>query len=214
MASIIDPVEGDPTRVQTSFKRFDQTITSNEELHRSLRSTLLDQFYATLRVTYLAATESSEDEANNGRIANNPQINAELKRLFEDEPRTWQKAYNIELQLVQIMTRGQVQTEWARRSSEAKALQLPYSADLTEQWGKTEKSDKSSDDSASNQTISPDDLPIKKTILQRLLNDLQWFYYQRIRRRDAAKLLAIRVSRLFWISFGLFVLILFLQRLI
>ena len=150
-------------------------------------NTLLEQFYATLNAMYLNAIESPG--GSDGR----PLARAGIENLFNDSNRTWQNAYSIELQLTQIMTLPQIDTEWIRRVGEAESLGLPHVANLTKKFSET------------------DDVNIKRAAIQRLINDLQWHYQQRIRRREAAKTLAERVSRIFWIAFATFLWLLFLQ---
>jgi len=112
---------------------------------------------------------------------------ARIKELFEHEEHTWRGAYEIEQLLAFVMTDGQIAAELPRRLAEAKALELEFASNLEEQIKAAHN----------NKTAL-------RYILQRLLNDLQWFYNQRIRRRAAAKRLSKRVSYLFFSAFLFF----------
>ena len=150
---------------------------------------LLKQFYSTLRVIYLAT------HSKNAGQPPNEKIDAKLKQLFEATP-SWRGAYEIEQLLSLVMTEEQLDTELARRLEEAKGVQLTYVGKLEEQWG------------AANESNST---KAKRALLQRLLNDLQWFYSQRIQRRAARQKLGIRVSCLFLSAFLFFFLVLSIQ---
>jgi hypothetical protein len=160
---------------------------SEDSSLRHTRNALLEQFYSTLTVMYLSAIEIP---ANASR---SPRARREIDELLSSRPKSWEKAYAIEQQLTQIYTPSQIETEWTRRVGEAELLGLPHIAGLTKKF--TESTD----------------IEMKRSAIHRLLNDLQWYYLQRIRRRDAAKLLAVRVSRVFWVSFIVFISLLFLQ---
>jgi len=150
---------------------------------------LLEQFYATLRVTRLAASQdaSSSDQA----------VYKEIDALFNEQP-SWRAAYQIEQLLSLVLTEAQLDTELERRMAEASDLHLPYAKILQE------LSDKASNDEKTRITK-------RRAVLQRLLNDLQWFYSQRYQRRLAAETLAYRVSRLFLYIFFVFFVVLFMQ---
>jgi hypothetical protein len=153
------------------------------------RQDLLQQFYSTLHVIYLAARQSADSESSSTRI------DTKIRQLFGAAP-SWGRAYEIEQLLSLIMTEEQVDAELNRRLEEAKAVKLPYVVTLGEQWsaaseGKNSKS--------------------KRAIFQRLLNDLQWFHSQDIKRRAASKKLAVRVSSMFLSAFLFFFLVLSIQ---
>ena len=160
---------------------------SEADVLHSTRNTLLEQFFSTLRITYLNALETP------ARVTDRPLAVASIEQLFAKMPRTWQNAYSLELQLTQFMTLAQIDTEWIRRVGEAEALGLPHVANLTKKYSEG------------------DDGEVKRAVMQRLLNDLQWHYQQRIRRQDAAKILAEQVSRIFWLTFMIFVALLFFE---
>jgi hypothetical protein len=164
-----------------------KTKLSEAEILHATRNTLLEQFFSTLQITYLNALEAHD------RVDDRPLVIASIERLFSTTPRTWQVAYCLELQLTQIMTPAQIDTEWIRRVGEAESLGLSHVANLTKKYSES------------------DSIDVRRAVMQRLLNDLQWYYQQRIRRRDAAQILAERVSRIFWIAFLIFVLLLFFQ---
>jgi len=151
---------------------------------------LLEQFYANLRVTHLAAYQeaSSSDEA----------VYNVIDTLFKEQP-SWRAAYQIEQLLSLVLTEAQLDTELKRRMAEASDLHLPYANILQELSGKA------SDDHDKTGTAK------RRAVLHRLLNDLQWFYSQRYQRRLAAESLAYRVSRLFLYTFIVFFVVLFMQ---
>lgn len=163
------------------------TVADDERLEQP--AGLLEQFYSTLWVTYLTASQevSSSNEA----------VRKMIDRLFE-EPPSWRAAYQIEQLLSLVLTEEQLDIELKRRMAEALDLHLPYANILQE---------------LSKPASDHDKIGIvkKRTVLHRLLNDLQWFYSQRYQRRLAAETLAYRVSRLFLFTFIVFFLILFVQ---
>jgi hypothetical protein len=146
---------------------------------------LLEQFYATLRVTRLAASQEA--------LSPDPTVYKMIDTLFDERP-SWRAAYQIEQLLSLVLREDQLDTELKRRMAEASDLHLPYTKILQE------LSEKASDDIAK-----------RRTVLHRLLNDLQWFYSQRYQRRLAAETLAYRVSRLFLYTFIVFFVVLFMQ---
>ena len=153
------------------------------------RPDLLDQFYSTLHVIALAARSHGVSEGTN------TEVDAKLRQLF-DEPPSWRGAYEIEQLLSLVMTEEQLNTELERRLEEARELRLTYVGTLEKQWGAA---------------TTENNVPLKRALLQRLLNDLQWFYFQRIQRRSAGKKLGLRVSAMFLSAFLFFFLVLSIQ---
>lgn len=160
---------------------------------------LLGQFYSTLRVMYLAA----RPYPGQGKPWATQHVR--IRCLLRAKDPCWNDAYEIEQLLPFVMTDEQLEAELPRRMAEAKALELPFSNKLSEQLSAV--SDKETKDDADREKTSA----TKRYILQRLLNDLQWFYNQRMRRRDKAKRLSQRVSALFISAFLFFFVLLFLQ---
>lgn len=166
---------------------------------RETREQLLNQFYSTLRVMYLASDLTREATRA---------VREQITQKFE-EPRTWRGAYELEQLLAFVMTDDQVATELPRRMVEGKALKLPFIDELEKQFNEARgllSAEESADDAKRERSLTA-----YRYILHRLLNDLQWFYNQRIRRRDAAKRLSVRVSALFLSAFLFFFGLLFVQ---
>jgi hypothetical protein len=163
-------------------------VVDNEQLEQP--AGLLEQFYATLRVTYLAAHQeaSPADET----------VYKMIDALFEEKA-SWRAAYQIEQLLSLVLTEPQLDTELKRRMAEASELKLPYVKVFQE------LSEQASNDHDTTAITK------RRAILHRLLNDLQWFYSQRYQRRLAAETLAYRVSRLFLYTFIVFFIVLFMQ---
>jgi hypothetical protein len=163
-----------------------------------VREDLLEQFYATLRATYLSAEQPT---------VNTREIHERICARLDGE-HTWGGAYEIEQLLTFILTEEQLATEVGRRMGEAEALDLPFVSRLAKQLGEANAvlTDKARDQAAEARawrTI--------RYVLHRLLNDLQWFYQQRIHRRDAAMRLSLRVSALFFTALAYFFALLFVQ---
>lgn len=156
-----------------------RVVTDAEEGHDV---DLLEQFYLTLRVMYLAApgVESSA-------------IHDRLDRLFRDV-HSWRNAYEIEQLLCFVITDQQLETELERRLAEAKALKIEH-VDVIDQ-------------ELHESTVAP---AAKRIVLHRLLNDLQWFYTKRVQYRAASKRLMLRVSSLFMVALVVLFLVLFIQ---
>ena len=164
------------------------TVEDNERLEQP--AGLLEQFYATLRVTYLAAFQEA--------IPSDEAVYNVIDTLLKEQP-SWRAAYQIEQLLSLVLTEAQLETELKRRMAEATELNLPYTSILQELSGKI------TEDEEKTGTAK------KRAILHRLLNDLQWFYSQRFQRRVAAETLAYRVSQLFLYTFIVFFIVLFMQ---
>jgi hypothetical protein len=162
------------------------------EADEEYRPDLLDQFYSTLHVIALAARSHGPSEGTN------TEVDAKLRQLFE-EPPSWRGAYEIEQLLSLVMTEEQLNTELERRLEEARQLKLTYVGTLEKQWG------------AATSPASENNVSLKRALLQRLLNDLQWFYFQRIQRRSASKKLGLRVSAMFLSAFLFFFLVISIQ---
>ena len=182
----------------------------------AIREELLDQFYATLEVMYLAAEPSPKPasdsmEKNTNTTETNTQTvkqHERIRALLDDSERSWGGAYEIEQLLAFVMTDEQVAIELGRRIAEAKALKLKYSSELEARYNTTRLIIDGNDTKNKQREQS---LTSMRFILQRLLNDLQWFYKQRIRRYEAAKRLSARVSALFLSAFTIFFFLLFIQ---
>lgn len=167
-----------------------------------MREELLEQFFATLRVMYLTC----EPDPGTDRLKT--EQHQHVRRLLFHEPRTWRGAYEIEQLLTFLMTDCQVEEELSRRFAEARSLHLPYVGDLEAQLQRVcgDCTEPEGDQTGFDQCRTA-----RRYILHRLLNDLQWFYNQRIRRREAAKRLSVRVSALFLSAFVFFFSLLFIQ---
>ena len=107
------------------------------------------------------------------------------------EPHSWRNAYDIEQHLCLVTKELQLTIELNRRLKEAKGLKLEY-LDVIEEWVNG-------------------DVAAKRAALQRLLNDLQWFYVKRVQQRSAGKRLMRRVSALFVIALFTLFLVLLIQ---
>jgi hypothetical protein len=163
-------------------------VDDNERLEQP--AGLLEQFYSTLQVTYLAALQES--------LSSDNAVCKMIATLLKEKP-SWRAAYQIEQLLSLVLTEAQLETELKRRMAEATELKLPYTSMLKE------LSEKITDDQEKARTEK------KRSILHRLINDLQWFYSQRFQRRVAAETLAYRVSQLFLYTFVVFFIVLFMQ---
>lgn len=154
------------------------TVSDPNEAHKT---DLLEQFYLTLRVSYMAAPSAPVSV-----------VHERIDRLFKDA-HTWANAYEIEQLLCFIVSPPQLETELQRRLAEAVALKLEYVAVMNQEL----------------QSTNPP--PDKRIVLHRLLNDLQWFYSKRNQHRKASKQLMVRVSLLFMVALATFSLVLFIQ---
>jgi hypothetical protein len=166
--------------------------------HRRVREDLLEQFYCTLRAGYLSA-EKEKPETR--------EIHQRIRAGLNGEP-SWVGAYEVEQLLTFVMTREQLATEISRRMGEAEELDLPFVPRLAKQLGEAQAllTDKDRDAAAEDRAWNT-----IRYVLHRLLNDLQWFYKQRIRRRDAAMRLSLRVGALFFTALAYFFALLFVQ---
>ena len=171
---------------QTLWDWVQRPARPTEDPSEEHRPDLLDQFYSTLRVTYLAARTGGT-----GHSAD-PEAVAKVEELLDATP-SWRGAYEIEQLLSLVMTKEQLETELERRLEEARVAELPHVAILERQRG------------------AADTEEAKRALLHRLLNDLQWYYSQRIQRRAANKKLSTRVSALFLSAFLFFFLIILIQ---
>lgn len=163
-------------------------VADNEQLEQP--AGLLEQFYATLQVTHLAARQE--------RSPSNEAVH-DLIDTLEEQP-SWRVAYQIEQLLSLVLTEAQLNTESKRRMAEANDLNLPSAGILKALF------EEPADNQDKTQTTTK-----KRAVLHRLLNDLQWFYSQHYQRRLAAETLAFRVSRLFLFTFIVFFIVLFRQ---
>lgn len=163
---------------------------------------LLDQFYSTLRVMYLAARPYPGP--------NKPwaEQHVRIRCLLSANDPCWNDAYEIEQLLTFVMTDEQLEAELPRRMAEAQAQELQFAGKLAQQLDAVYAEEAKDDASDADRAKA---LAAKRYILQRLLNDLQWFYNQRMRRRDTAKRLSQRVSALFLSAFLFFFVLLFVQ---
>lgn len=152
---------------------------------------------------YLAANK--DDEPNAPFAEQHKRIN----ELFQTEQHSWLDAYEIEQLLSFVITDEQLAAELPRRMAEAKALNLQYVTAMEERFKAIVEDEAKAEEDADREKCQD----AKRYLMQRALNDLQWFYKQRIRRRDAAKRLALRVSAMFLSAFFFFSTLLFIQYL-
>lgn len=155
---------------------------ATEDVNEQHKADLLEQFYLTLQVTYLAAP-----------LASGSVVHERIERLFEGA-HSWQNAYEIEQLLCFVVSDQQLETELNRRLAEAHALKLDHVAVIDKELHPDARP-------------SAD----KRIVLHRLLNDLQWFYSKRVLHRAASKRLMVRVSLLFMVALATFSLVLFIQ---
>ena len=157
-----------------------QVLTDANEQHKV---DLLEQFYLTLQVTYMASPLPPSKSV----------IHERIERLFK-AVHSWPNAYEIEQLLCFVISEQQLETELNRRLAEAQKLKLEHVAIIDKE-------------------LHPDGRPPgdKRIVLHRLLNDLQWFYSKRVQHRTASKRLLVRVSMLFMVALATFSLVLFIQ---
>ena len=157
-----------------------QVLTDANEQHKV---DLLEQFYLTLQVTYMASPLPPSKSV----------IHERIERLFK-AVHSWPNAYEIEQLLCFVISEQQLETELNRRLAEAQTLQLEHVAIIDKE-------------------LHPEGRPPadKRIVLHRLLNDLQWFYSKRALHRTASKRLLVRVSMLFMVALATFSMVLFIQ---
>lgn len=142
----------------------------------STSTILLNQFYLTLNVIQqgIEKTESFGEAED---------IRESIATLFKHDP-SWRIAYEIEQMQCLVLSGNQLNTELRRRLNEAQEHGLDHVDVLKAQLGPEEDWDDSSEES-------------QRAVLHRLVNDLQWFYSKRFQRKQAARLMNHRVSKVF-----------------
>jgi uncharacterized membrane protein YeaQ/YmgE (transglycosylase-associated protein family) len=144
----------------------------------------------------------------------NDEIGQSIRGLLaEESPPTWERAYRIERLLVFIRPRSKLLIEADRRVSEAEGLRLPSAAKYRAQLNTIDADEKSAiaaaDDAARARANAPQGSDIaqldavaaqarsradavkmqsdnqRRAVLSAVLDDLQWFYQQRILKRKA-----------------------------
>ena len=168
-----------------------------EESERDRRSitVLLDQFYVTLRAIQQGIDRYAPIPADISKAATS--IRNRIDALFE-ATQSWRNAYEIEQLQCHLYAGGQLDTEIARRFDEAEARKLTSAVALRALLGPPERWPNVSDDT-------------KRSVLHRLVNDLQWFYTQRFQRRRTARVLNQRVSKVFLTAFAVLLTVLIIQ---
>lgn len=154
-------------------------------------SVLLEQFYVTLR-----AAQQAIDRAAAPTDADH-KIRAAIADLL-DAPLGWRAAYEIEQLQCQLLTGSPLDTEITRRFGEAERHKLARATELKARLGPPEKWHELPDER-------------KRAVLFRLVDDLQWFYTQRFERRNVARLLNSRVSKVFLAAFAVLMTVLIVQ---
>lgn len=124
---------------------------------------LTNQFYVTLRA-YFARVKGS------GQTRNQDAFNR-IDELLKDKARNWTNAYEIEQLLIQLFEDDTVATELTIRALEAKAILSPelaavYDAKIRE----LDEFLKTSKDNTQTASVSGR----RRTLLARIVNDLQW----------------------------------------
>ena len=124
---------------------------------------LTNQFYVTLRAYFARVKE-------NGQIRNQEAFNR-IDELLKDKVRNWTNAYEVEQLLIQLFEDDTIATELTIRALEAKAILSPelaavYDAKIRE----TDELLKTPKDNAQAASVSGR----RRTLLARIVNDLQW----------------------------------------
>jgi hypothetical protein len=175
----------------------------------SKENILLQHFMFQLHDEFVAALSPSGEE----RVLND-EIVGRLRDLFAQEGTpTWERAYRIERLLVFIRPRSKLLIEVERRVSEAEGLKLPSApkyraqlnaidADEKAAIGTAEEAARARANAAPGTDVSQLDAVAaqaqgranaakaqadnqRRAILSAVLDDLQWFYQQRILKRKA-----------------------------
>ena len=94
------------------------------------------------------------------------------------------------------MTPAQIDADLERRLEEVRSEQMPFVELYAEQYEKVRLES---------------EYESRRVLLHRLLNDSQWFYEQRMKRRTAAERLSARIGVLFLSVFVVFFLVLGVQ---
>ncbi|MCB1192656.1 MAG: hypothetical protein H7A23_15505 [Leptospiraceae bacterium] len=141
-----------------------------------------DQFFLTLRASY--------ENIPDATLKKNSGIKEKIESLFENE--TWENAYEIEQLLVLLYDENSVNVELSRRLVEAKNNLME---NVYKEYSELVNKDES--------------VEFKRSILARLVNDLQWYYTRKYQKLELSKRITIRVCIAFAISvmgfLGLFV---------
>ncbi|MEM7407842.1 MAG: hypothetical protein AAF458_21305 [Pseudomonadota bacterium] len=167
----------------------DQSTMENQKRGTDSRSeSLLDQFYTTLRVAHLALPSTAGDSQENS------EIRGRIKYLLEKTPKGWRQAYEVEQLMPSVMSKAQLEIELERRFAEAERLEVASVDALKKRHHR--------------QDVTEEDL---RALLRTLLNDIQWFYEKRVRRRVLTRRYATRLAFLFLSSFFIFAVMVWLQ---
>jgi hypothetical protein len=156
-----------------------QPNTSQEEVIE-----LTNQFYVTLRAYFAKVTAD-------GQIRNQEAFHRVEELLKPDGIQNWTHAYEIEQLLVHLFADDTLRQELTIRSREARSVLRPELAALYDtQVHDTEKLLEASEDDARTAHAHC------RTLLSRLVNDLQWRYIVNEATRRYSKLITSRTSLL------------------
>ncbi len=146
---------------------------------------LIEQFFVTLNATFQQVK------------ATNPSSNNEILEKIEEllKLTSWQNAYEIERLLVEIYDDKTLDVEVNRRLVDAKAN---LSENISSHYD--------------NQIAAATEESTKRSILNRMINDLQWNYAIKEARRKYSRVVSIKNGWAFIISLVIFVLIFVLGK--
>ncbi len=146
---------------------------SKKDSDLELKKRLSDQF----RITLKASLSKIEDDATEPP----PGALQRCRELLGKDPDdwSWSDAYEVEQLLVQLFDDATLQTELERRLLEARWVLRATIQDWYEQAAKTESVEK------------------RRTVLLRLINDLQWKYTRNEDKRELGKAITVRTAEIF-----------------
>lgn len=147
---------------------------------------LLNLYHNNLAATYLRYDSQTGD-----RDAAAPAVREEIERLLaEDEAgRSWSNAYKAEQLIFELAPAPELRAEFVKHLADAEGFALPQAAAFRAEFealypkGTTELPQKK--------------LAEARSLLVRIVNDTQWAYTQRYRRRRLLQFYGVRITVLF-----------------
>jgi hypothetical protein len=162
---------------------------------------LTNQFYVTLRAYFTRIKRDGENNVRNEEAFNRIKALLELETPDGKPVQNWTNAYEIEQLLVQLFDDDTVASELAIRVLEAQSILRTELAKMYESHSNDIENPRAGQPGA-NATAAP---ARRRTLLARLINDLQWRYIVNEATRRYSKLITARTALLSLIALTFFI---------
>jgi hypothetical protein len=162
---------------------------------------LTNQFYVTLRANFTHVKKDGENNVRNKEAFNRIKALLDLTTPDGEPVQNWTNAYEIEQLLVHLFDEDTVASELGIRVLEARSILRTELADMYDAHLQDIENPRAGQQGADATTVSAR----RRTLLARLINDLQWRYIVNEATRRYSKLITRRTATLSLTALSFFI---------